>query len=103
MRMSTEIQRLYQWVSILQPFPNMTVQHAATLDFSMLPDEIGKRAARALESIAAALRGGDSDFLWNDPTRELWVSVRGSRPCEGGGFEPQSPVMFRRSIAPIIG
>ena len=36
-------------------------------DFSMLPEELGRRAARALEAIAAALRGGDSDFLWSEP------------------------------------
>ena len=36
-------------------------------DFSLLPEEIGRRATQALESVAAALRGGDSDFLWSEP------------------------------------
>ncbi len=36
-------------------------------DFSMLPDELGQRAARALVSIAAALRGDDSEFPWSEP------------------------------------
>ena len=36
-------------------------------DFSPLPEEIGRRATRALESVAAALRGGDSEF--ERPTR----------------------------------
>jgi len=36
-------------------------------DFSMLPDELGQRAARALVSMAAALRGDDSEFPWGEP------------------------------------
>ena len=36
-------------------------------DFAMLPDELGQRAARALMSIAAALRGDDSEFPWGEP------------------------------------
>ena len=36
-------------------------------DLSMLPDEFGRRAARALELIAGALREGDCDFLWSEP------------------------------------
>ena len=31
-------------------------------DFSMLPEELGQRAGRALASMAAALRGDDSGF-----------------------------------------
>ena len=33
----------------------------------MLPDELGQRAARALVSIAAALRGDDGEFPWSEP------------------------------------
>ena len=33
----------------------------------MLPDELGQRAARALVSMAAALRGDDSEFPWGKP------------------------------------
>ena len=36
-------------------------------DFSMLPDELGQRAARALVSIAAAFRGDDSEYPWSEP------------------------------------
>ena len=36
-------------------------------DFTMLPDELGQRAARALVSIVAALRGDDSEFPWGEP------------------------------------
>ena len=36
-------------------------------DFSMLPDELGQRAARALMSMAAALRGDDSEYPWSEP------------------------------------
>ena len=36
-------------------------------DFSMLPDELGQRAARALVSIAGAFRGDDSEFPWGEP------------------------------------
>ncbi len=36
-------------------------------DFSMLPDELGRRAACALVSMAAALRGDDSEFPWGEP------------------------------------
>ena len=36
-------------------------------DFSMLPDELGQRAAGALVSMAAALRGDDSEFPWGEP------------------------------------
>ena len=36
-------------------------------DFSMLPEELGQRAGRALASMAAALRGDDSEFPWGEP------------------------------------
>ena len=36
-------------------------------DFSMLPEELGQRAGRALASMAAALRGDDSEFPWGQP------------------------------------
>ena len=36
-------------------------------DFSMLPEELGRRAGRALASMAAALRGDDSEFPWGEP------------------------------------
>ena len=36
-------------------------------DFSMLPEELGQRAGRALASMAAALRGDDSGFPWGEP------------------------------------
>ena len=36
-------------------------------DFSPLPGEIGRRAARVLRAMAPALRGGDSNFLWSEP------------------------------------
>ena len=36
-------------------------------DFSMLPEELGHRAGRALASMAAALRGDDSEFPWGEP------------------------------------
>ena len=36
-------------------------------DFSMLPEELGQRAGRALASMAAALRGDDSEFPWSEP------------------------------------
>ena len=36
-------------------------------DFSMLPDKLGQRAAHALVSMAAALRGDDSEFPWGEP------------------------------------
>ena len=36
-------------------------------DFSMLPEELGRRAGHALASMAAALRGDDSEFPWGEP------------------------------------
>ena len=33
----------------------------------MLPEELGQRAGRALASMAAALRGDDSEFPWGEP------------------------------------
>ena len=36
-------------------------------DFSMLPEELGQRAGRALASMAAALRGDDSEFPRGEP------------------------------------
>ena len=80
-------------------------------DFAMTYATTGRRAARALGSIRAALAGADGLFLATDPDREgeaiawqvlAWLEERGAvgdRPVHRVAFHEVTPEAVRRAMA----
>ena len=80
-------------------------------DFAMTYATTGRRAARALGSIRAALAGADGLFLATDPDREgeaiawqvlVWLEERGAvgdRPVHRVAFHEVTPEAVRRAMA----
>ena len=75
-------------------------------DFSMLSAPTGKRAVRALESIEAALRGADKDFLATEPDREAeaiaWQVLTCLREGDSIGKGPVRAIALRE-VTPDTG